>query len=402
MPVMIKTKPLLINLLLTLVAVFLHGYLTQKFFDLQNGLASGQSLCNLSSVWNCDVVSTSKYARFAGFPLALWALVTHLVYLVVQSGVLIRQELRDTWATLVAILTLGIAAASVVMASISMTQLKTFCLFCFIAYGLSITNFVFLKLAGFEFKTAFAGLGQASRDKLTWGALLAIPVMTFVLAKNWGGPVTDSRMQTRIQDAVASWQAAPSANFELGSGLRLGADPAQAKMTLVEFADFRCPHCKHAAPTLKAFVLSRPDVALIFKPYPLDGTCNAAPVFKGQGDGISCRLAFAMQCSEKLDQKGWEMSSHIFDNQEEYLQLRNLELVDSKLCESGLVKDCEAFKVCMSADETRLSIQKMAEEGTQAGIRGTPAFFLNGKSLSGGQFLPILEEAERTLKAQSN
>lgn len=399
---MIKTKPLLINLLLSLVALFLHGYLTQKFFDLQNGLSSGQSLCNLNSTWNCDAVSTSKFASFGGFPIALWAFITHVIFVFAQIMVLLRQSTKDYWAQITVWMTLLIGSASVVMAAISVTQLKTFCLFCFMAYGLSLTNFIFLKLAGLDFKAALQGVKDLALNKTTWGLLIAIPAAVFVFGKNWGGDATDSRTKAKVQDMVAAWAAAPTANFDQSTGLRMGADPTTAKLTLVEFADFRCPHCKHAAPTLKAFVQSRQDVALIFKPYPLDGSCNMAPVFQGNGDGISCRLAFAVQCSEKIDQKGWDMNTYIFEHQEEFIRTANVAETDEKLCKSGLVKDCDAFKACMGSEETRVQVQKMAEEGTQAGIRGTPAFFLNNKLLTGGQFLPVLEAAEKAVRAQPN
>lgn len=397
---MIKTKPLWINLLLSVIALFLHGYLTQKFFDLQNGTSSGQSLCNLSATWNCDAVSTSSYAKFAGFPIALWALMTHIIYVIAQTVVLSRQNAKDFWAQMTVWLTLLIVAGSVVMGLISLTQLKTFCIFCLSAYILSILNFIFIKLAGFDFKSAFGGVKDLAADKTTWGLFAAIPVGVFVFGSAWAGPMSSGRAQAQADDNVAAWMAAPPANLNMEAGLRMGSSPENTKMTIIEFADFRCPHCKHAAPTIKAFTHGRMDVALIFKPYPLDGTCNMAPSFNGEGDGISCRLAFAVQCSEKLSKNGWDMYSYIFDHQDEFHQIRTVPETENKLCESGLVSDCTAFKACVASDETRIAVQKMAEEGTQAGIRGTPAFFVNGKPLSGGQFIMVLEKAEKAIKAQ--
>lgn len=397
---MIKTKPLWINLLFSLIALFLHGYLTQKFFDLQNGTSSGQSLCNLSATWNCDAVSSSRFAKFGGYPIALWALVTHIIYVMAQFIVLMRQSAKDFWAQITVWMTLIIVAASVVMGLISLTQLKTFCLFCLMAYVLSIVNLILIQASGFDFKLALGNTKNLVMDKTTWGLIIAVPVGAFIFGSAWGGPMASSRAQAAADDNVAAWIAAAPVSLDLNAGLRMGASPDQAKITLVEFADFRCPHCKHAAPTVKAFTQGRTDVALVFKPYPLDGKCNMSPAFNGEGDGISCRLAFAVQCSEKLNQKGWDMYTHIFDHQEEYQQIRSVPETEDKLCQSGLVSDCAAFKTCLASDETRIAVQKMAEEGTQAGIRGTPAFFINGKPLSGGQFMMVLEKAEKVIRAQ--
>ncbi len=167
-------------------------------------------------------------------------------------------------------------------------------------------------------------------------------------------------------------------------------------MIIVEFADFRCPHCKFAAPSVKAFVQSRKDVALLFKSYPLDGTCNLDPNFNGKGDGISCRLALAVTCSEKLEQKGWKLYDSIFENQADYQQIRSIELVDQKLCQSG-IENCDQFKLCMDDPATKVMIQKMAQEGTQAGLKGTPTFYINNKLMTGAQFLPVLEKAYESI-----
>ncbi len=402
MGAMIKTKPLLINLLLTLVALFLHGYLTIKFYDLQSGAASGQSLCNLSSTWNCDVVSTSTYARFLGFPLALWALVVHLVFLAAQGTVFFQKNAQGYWAQITVWTSWVILAASVVMAAISITQLNTYCLFCTLAYALSVTNIVFLKWAGLGFRSALAQFPKLISNKTTWVLVAIVPMTTFVFNSGLGGEMASKRAQSHWGDMVAAWAAAPEQDFDLTLGLRLGSDPETAKITIIEFADFRCPHCKTAAGPLERFVKSRRDVALIFKPYPLDGTCNLAPAFQGSGDGISCRLAFAVQCSEKLQQNGWAMYDHIFEHQDDYRSYRNVADVEKRLCESGLIENCETFKACLSSDEVRTQVQSMAAEGTQAGIRGTPSFFVNKKALQGGQYPPVLERVEKLIKSQSN
>lgn len=396
---MIKTKPLYINVLLTFVALGLHGYLTNKFFLLQNAEASGQSFCNLGGMWNCDAVNTSPYSRLLGNPIALWGFVTQIAFLVCQLMVAMRQELKNIWADLTVYFATLIAATTVVMGFISLTQIGSVCLFCFGAYFLSITNIIFLKLAGFNFSQSFRHLGSAIKDKTLWIMAILVPVLVFIIGSNWGGTQSSAQVEGLVSDRIAAWNAAPVSTFDLNLGLRLGASPEQAKMTIVEFADFRCPHCKHAAPSIKAFVQSRKDVALLFKAYPLDGTCNNDPNFNGRGDGISCRLAFAVVCAEKLEQKGWSLYDSIFNEQAEYQSLGSTDEVDQKLCKSG-IQDCEKFKTCMGDEGTRVMVQKMAQEGTQAGLTGTPTFYINNKLLGGAQFLPVLEKAYSLIKGR--
>lgn len=396
---MLKTKPLLINIIFTVLAIGLHFYLTQKFYALQNGTSSGESFCNLNTLWNCDVVSTSSYAKVFGHPLALWAMVTNAVFLLVQVLTFLNPgQSSSLWAKSSSIGSVTIFLASVVMAFISFTQLSNLCLFCFLAYGLSVASLILIQLAGLQPLAFFQHIAGAIKDKTTWILLASVPVLVFILSSAWAGPMSGSLAKGIIQDQISAWQAAPVQTFDTTLGLHLGAPIDQARMVIVEFADFRCPHCKFAAPTLKSFTQSRKDVALIFKPFPLDGTCNPSPVFEGRGDGISCRLALASYCAEVTEKQGWKMTQAIFDNQESYRMQSRIEDVDRMLCDSKAVGDCDELKKCMSDDNSRVQIQKMAQEGIAAKIQGTPAFFINGKSLSGGQYLPVLETADGLIR----
>ncbi|MFN8848016.1 MAG: vitamin K epoxide reductase family protein [Bdellovibrionales bacterium] len=394
---MFKIKPIVINIVLSVIALGLHAYLTQKFFDLQNGAASGQSLCNVGALWNCDAVSTSKYAQIFGYPLALWAFSVHLVYIVTQIGLVFNLDSPSFWSASTRLGSVVIAAASVIMLAISLTQLKNYCLFCFLAYGISFLSLILIHFSGLKLTGLFKDLPKLLSDKTSYGFLVSIPVLVLSLASAWGGPFAESRVKEQIQDQILAWKAAPEQSFDLSLGLHMGAPVETAKMVIVEFADFRCPHCKFAAPTLKAFTQSRDDVALLFKPFPLDGTCNPSPAFNGQGDGISCRLASAAFCSESLNQSGWAMTQMIFDKQEDFRQFSKIEQVDELLCQLNSSTDCEKLKLCMSEEKTKTEIQKMAQEGLQANIRGTPAFFVNKKELGGGQYMPILQAVEKEL-----
>jgi protein-disulfide isomerase len=48
--------------------------------------------------------------------------------------------------------------------------------------------------------------------------------------------------------------------------------PANAKVTVVQFFDYRCPHCKaEAAPGVLALIKRHPDVKFVFKEFPIFG-----------------------------------------------------------------------------------------------------------------------------------
>jgi len=64
----------------------------------------------------------------------------------------------------------------------------------------------------------------------------------------------------------------------------------------------------------------------------------------------------------------------------------------SKLDEAALVKmaiglglDQKSFEVCLKSGKYKEVVQKDLQVGSQAGVNGTPTFFINGEFLSGVQ-----------------
>ncbi|MFX8778144.1 DsbA family protein, partial [Acinetobacter baumannii] len=86
--------------------------------------------------------------------------------------------------------------------------------------------------------------------------------------------------------------------------IKSSGDISKATVTIVEFADFLCPHCKSAATSLDAFINNNPNAKLVFKTFPLDGKCNKG--MQHQGDGVRCQLAAAPVCADQMNQSGWK------------------------------------------------------------------------------------------------
>ena len=122
-------------------------------------------------------------------------------------------------------------------------------------------------------------------------------------------------MKRYIPEKIAIWKAGTEYSFDPNTGLNKHIE--NARVTIVEFADFKCPHCKVASATLELFLNGRSDVNFIFKPYPLDGSCNAG--LPQKGDGSRCTLAGFTLCAEKLNKKGFEMLHWLFERQEKIM-----------------------------------------------------------------------------------
>lgn len=393
-------KLLSLSLIVSLVAIGVHVYLAKHFYGLKFGALSDNSLCNISDVFNCDTASASSYASLFKIPIAIWGAVTNfalLVLVAVSRFNLSEDEARAQRYPLY--LATFIALVSVIMGTISAGVLKAYCLFCMTNYALSFINLGLIwggtraKISGHFFEDVTA-LFKTNRGSL--GILASVPVLAYITH----GMALDSYGMGEIEkiakEKVAYWAVAPEQKFDLSQGLVSFKGNGEAKMTIVEFADFKCPHCKHAAPSIHTFIKSHPDVKLIFKPFPLDGVCNSAIT---GGDGTRCRLAYATFCAEEQNQKGWDMHNHIFDNQESYMGMASPDEELFKFAQTiGLSVD--NFKQCLNSPEMQKKISTMAQEGVAAQIQGTPTVFVNGRLLSGGQLIPILEATYQAINSK--
>lgn len=116
---------------------------------------------------------------------------------------------------------------------------------------------------------------------------------------------------------------------------------------------------------------------IVFRDYPLGFHDRAQPA------------AEAAQCANEQG-KFWEYHDKLFANQRA-LQDENLKQYASDL---GL--DLESFNECLSSGRFGDDVRQDMAEGTGSGVRGTPAFFVNGRFLSGAQpfdaFAKIIDE----------
>lgn len=385
------SKKLNFLLLSFLASIGVFGYLSYHHYMAKLGM-SGNSLCQVSETVNCDVAALSSYAEFFTIPIA----VLGLSYSVIMLGIFLFAKLgwfeeSDGYKTVVKGLTAVSALFSLFLLFISIVQLKAYCPFCIAGY---ILSFIIVFLTWSLYSDSKFNLSLIAGEKNVLGTLVAIPALAWFIS----GSVRDnfglSQVEKIVPEKIYHWQQSPAVTFDNGLGLVKGSSEAAAPV-LVEFADFKCPHCKVAAGTIKNYLASNKNVKMVFKPYPLDGACN--PHVPSKGDGSRCELAGWALCGEKLFQKGWDIHYWIFDHQETMMQASDLSPhLDQMSKDLGL--DGSTLKTCATSAETYDVIKKSAAEGEAAKITGTPAIFVNGKKLEYGQFIDVLRAAINTLK----
>ena len=145
--------------------------------------------------------------------------------------------------------------------------------------------------------------------------------------------------------------------------------PEGAPITIVEFADFECPHCGEVAPMLDKVVEGhKNDVRMVFKFYPLPGHPHADP---------AARAAIAAMNQGKF----WDMHHALFANQ------RHLEQTDLDSYAKELGLEVSRFHADMQASATADRIATDKKLGDDLQIGGTPTIFINGRLFDGHQDL---------------
>lgn len=389
-----------IALLLTILAIGLHTYLTFHHYQLNFGVPSGESVCNINEKFNCDAVAASKYSAVFGVPVALWGAVTNGILAVLLVGMIIgwtdnmsRLNRYTLWLSGL------IAGASVIMGSISVIFLSVFCLFCIATYILSFGTFALLWSDRDEQtmtpqEDISALFGEA---RFYLGLLIAIPVVVLFFHLSATRQPETAAITRQAKLFAQQWQASPTvATFDQAPLLTSGAPGSNAKMIITEFADFLCPHCKDASPVLKTFVKTRPDVELHFFAFPLEKVPEKA---LNSQTCTRCELAKATGCANEQNEKGWAMHDAIFGAQYEIATM-NADKVAAKIEEfaTNLGINPETLKTCMKSEAAHERLKAIVAMAEKAGVQSTPTVFVNGKKLTAGQLMPVLEAVHQTIK----
>lgn len=140
---------------------------------------------------------------------------------------------------------------------------------------------------------------------------------------------------------------------------------ADAKVTIVEFSDFQCPYCSAAAPAaLKLVDQFSGRVKLVFKQFPLDMHKQA-------------HLAAEASLAAHAQGKFWPLHDKMFAN---FRQLSRDNIL-KWAGESGV--DMQRFTADLDSGKYRAAVDREIQQGTEAGVNGTPTFFVDGKRYNG-------------------
>lgn len=166
---------------------------------------------------------------------------------------------------------------------------------------------------------------------------------------------------------------------EPGDTAPIGCKGDDCPITIVEYSEFQCPFCSRVMPDVKKVLTEyKGKVRWISRDFPLSFHDRARPA------------AIAAKCAGEQG-KYWHMYTMLFDNQKA--------LADSDLRSYGekVGLDKTKFEKCLNNPAPmEAKIDRNFQSGVSLGVSGTPAFFINGRRLSGAmpfsEFKRVIDE----------
>ena len=160
--------------------------------------------------------------------------------------------------------------------------------------------------------------------------------------------------------------------------------PEDAPVTLVEYADFECPYCGRAEPTIRELLSDfSTEVRYVFRHLPLNDVHPHAQLAAEAAEAAAAQGRF------------WEMHDLLYEHQGE---LRGPDLV--RYAEQ-LELDVDRFRHDVREHAYASRVARDVESAELSGVSGTPTFFINGRRHHGAYDVATLTAAVKAARARA-
>jgi protein-disulfide isomerase len=150
--------------------------------------------------------------------------------------------------------------------------------------------------------------------------------------------------------------------------------PTGAKVTMVEFGDFQCPYCQQWYKDVYGKIQANygNKIRFVFRDFPLSFHADALPA------------AVAANCAGEQGYY-WDYFRLLYGN-----TTLGSAVYQSYAQETGL--DLSKFNSCLKSGRFNKEITLDTQDGQRIGVTGVPAFFINGRLISGLQPYEVFQQ----------
>lgn len=381
----------LLQIVSALLGTILSVYLLVHHTRVKLGIQDSSSFCSFGRLADCDVVNVSKFSEIAGLPIASIGAIYFSLLLIL--GIFIPPKNPNfhlvnrflAWLSLIALM-----VDLILLIGIQWLVLQSFCLICILTY---VANFSHLA-ANFK-RTTLENKSHLVQN-LFWGrepwSFKGFSITRFILVLCFVGVFSglilllpswiefksgySSHQKEAVSSFLSEWANKPIKDISIGPNDGVYGNP-NAKVKIIVFSDFQCPFCRKTAFTLHTLLPSfKNELLLVFKNFPLDISCN--PLVQRKMHLYACSLARLAVCAREKG-KFWDYHDKVFMDIDEQELEGEWDIVRKKL--SPIFRETE-IDDCLRSASSLGQVQKDIDLGIQLGIQGTPAIFINGKTVS--------------------
>lgn len=361
-----------------------------------------QSFCAVSEGMNCETVALSRWSTAWGVPNSIWGIAGYAFGLVL-TGIATFRRTRGPGAGLVVALALAMAAVSLWLVYVMHFLIGSLCILCL---ALDVVNLGILVLAivaarardGGTWRAVGADFAMLVRRPVLLAVLAVVGVASLAGARVWGtqylkahgiaGGVGARAHEVGPSPHPGAWAGAAKSAGEAqcatdtppAVGPRFGVSPEghpwvggeSPTIEIQEFTDYQCPHCRRAHLMARKLVGADPRVRIYHRHLPLDMACN--PAIQKPFHGRACELSRAAVCAGQQG-RFWEMNDLLFQQADE---IRTRDLSSDDIARR-LELDLDAFRCCMTDPKATAIVDADVAEANRLGLRGTPAFVIDGQ-----------------------
>jgi protein-disulfide isomerase len=207
--------------------------------------------------------------------------------------------------------------------------------------------------------------------------------------KSMPSTVVQSDPSAQAQAAIPSSPAAPSGPVNVGVGNYPPLGDPNAKVTVIEFADFRCPFCEQwfqtVEPNIMKDYVNTGKVKFYFRNY----------AFLGPASTLA---AEAGECANEQNQF-WKFHDYMYKHQPDETDTSMYTVNNLSKIAGNLGMDQSQFQSCLSSKKYATAVTKDLNEGSTAGVSGTPTTFINGIPVVGAvPYSQIKQQIDKALK----
>ncbi|MCG6143152.1 thioredoxin domain-containing protein [Leptospira bandrabouensis] len=382
------------------IGLIVSFLLAIEYFGIGTENVASSACSALGGGDSCLKVAESSYSAIPGVPFlgnvpiallgfGFYGLITYSFFLVTRAKS--NEEVSNFISLLFPILVLGLVFDFILL-GISVGIIGTICQLCFITYIVTIALLVILFLLWKTEGKPTLNFPLAIKDGMTTAALVYFFTFSlgFATSKMWVSGSNSNTLATsrgmdsaEIQSKIAAYFQEPTLGIKVEGYPFIGKK--EAPITIVKYADYNCGHCMHTSHILHT-VLSEYDgmVRVVYKNFPLDGTCNRLMQQPRPG-ATSCVAAIAAICADKQG-KFEPMYRGLYDNLEKGVAHSGSSVVNLA---NSIGLNVNSLKACMASKEAQNQLNAEIDEAEKLNIQSTPSLYVNDRKIESGTPNPI-------------